>query len=180
MKSFKSLLESNSTFRKIYTEEAIRFGKILKEYSADNIWNSMSDEDKQEALNVAKVEDSDALISVKWDDVPADIQDSINLFYYELAKDSREGQVYIRGIKNMVSENPDASKLVNKFLEKVKKTRLEDLNNSQAQKLNIAVGRFITSKSPGKDVTFDINPRDTPSGAPSKNRDWRGGMWTGD
>ena len=180
MKSFKSLLESNSTFRKIYTEEAIRFGKILKEYSADKIWNSMSDEDKREALQTAKVDASDSLVNVVWDDVPADVQDSINLFYYELAKDSREGQTMIRGVKNMVSENPDASKLVDKFLEKVKKSKLEDLNNIEAQKLNIAVGRFIMSKSPGNNATFDINPRDTPSGAPSKNRDWRGGMWTGD
>lgn len=31
MKSFKTLL-TNKTFRKIYKEEAIRFGKILKEY----------------------------------------------------------------------------------------------------------------------------------------------------
>lgn len=171
----------NPRHLQILKEELARAKRILnEEYSADDIWDSMNPEDRREALKKANATDVDTLINSNWDTVPADTQDSINLYYYQLAKDSREGQIMIRGVRNMVSENPDASKLVNKFLKTVKRNRIEDLNYSQATKLNIAVSRFIRSKSPGNDVTFDINPRDTPSGAPSKNRDWRGGMWTGD
>jgi hypothetical protein len=172
---------TNPRHLQILKEELVRAKRMLnEEYSADAIWDSMSPEDRKDALTKANATDIDKLVDLDWDSVPADTQDSINLFYYELAKDSREGQIYIRGIRNMVSENPDASKLVSKFLKKVKRNRLEDLNNSQAQKLNIAVSRFIRSTTPGNNATFDINPRDTTGGAPSKNRDWRGGMWTGD
>lgn len=56
-------------------------------------------------------------------------------------------------------------------------------NPGEMQNFNIDVRNALNLKHKEygeRKTNQDINPRDLPSGAPSKNRDWRGGMWTGD
>lgn len=186
MKSFKSLLETNKTFRKIYTEEAVRFGKILKEYSADKIWNSMSEEEQWDALGATADDNgpdiADKWAGSKWDEIPADIQDSIDLGSYELASDDQFGRSMIRGVKSEMGTNPIAAKFVTAFLEKLGKKSIDDLSVEQASQLNSSMWNYVRSSSNTGSTpsNITINPRDTTGGEPSKNRDWRGGMWTGD
>ena len=174
----------------ILKEELARAKKILnEEYSADRVWAAMSEQEQEEAL-MATADDegpdlADKWTGAEWDEIPADLQDQINLSDYELAIDSKEGRVMLRGIKNALVSNPKAQQFIDKFLKAVNRTSVDNITMDQSQKLNIGVYRFIQSLQPQSntntsDLTSNLNPRDLPSGAPSKNKDWRGGMWTGD
>ena len=183
---------TNPRHLQILKEELARAKKILnEEYSADRVWDAMSEEEQKEALSATTddggPERADEWTGAKWDEIPADIQDAINLTDYELAIDDRTtGRVMLRGIKNAQKENPElANQFIQAFLKKIGRSSLESITTNQSQKLNIGLYRFIqssqsTSNTDTSGLTTMLNPRDLPSGAPSKNTDWRGGMWTGD
>ena len=182
----------NPRHLQILKEELARAKKILnEEYSADQVWDAMTEEEQEEALSVTADDEgpdiADKWTGAKWDEIPSDIQDAINLTDYELAIDDRtNGRVMLRGIKNKQKEYPEqANQFIQTFLKKIGRSDLESITTLQSQQLNIGLNRFIQSSQPTSNVdtsslTTNLNPRDLPSGAPSKNRDWRGGMWTGD
>jgi len=85
---------NNPKHKQILREELARARRILHEgYSADTIWDKMTKEDRETALNiiwdkmtkddretalyVAKATNPEQLIDVTWDEIPADIQDLI-------------------------------------------------------------------------------------------------------
>jgi hypothetical protein len=174
---------NNSAHLKILREELFRAKRILQEgYSADSIWDTMTQTDRKEALYVAKVQDPTKYQDGVWDNIPADIQDLIDLSDYAIADDDQAGRSLLRGIQNAVRQNPTAQVFVDKFLKKIGRTELNKITVDQASKLNTGIWQYIASKNAPNNTTttFDLNPRDVPSGAPSKNRDWRGGYYTGD
>ena len=64
----------------ILREELNRAKQILIEgYSADEIWQSMPDTDRNTVLYVAKATNPEELIKMSWDAIPADVQDLIDL-----------------------------------------------------------------------------------------------------
>ena len=171
----------NPKHLQILKEELTRAKKILnEEYSADRIWDSMSPEDRKAALYVAKAADSDTLVDANWDDVPADVQDLVDLGNYELAIDDKFSRAMLRGIKSALQSNPNAKQFVDKFLRKIGRTSIESITIDQATKLNKGIHQFLGHGVIGTQSTSTYNPREMPSGAPSKNRDSLGGMYTGD
>jgi hypothetical protein len=173
----------NPRHMQILKEELARAKRILTEgFSADRIWALMTPDERKTAISTtddASIDLADQYAENEWDNVPADLQDQIDLSEYELAMDDQQGRSLLRGIKSAITENPEkANEFIKKFLKKIERKRLEDITIDQATKLNIGIYQYIQPAS--TDSTPSYNPRDLPSGAPSKNRDWRGGMWTGD
>ena len=104
------------THIRILKEELARAKRILHEgYSADTIWDKMTKDDRKTALYVAKATNPEQLIDVLWDEIPADIQDLIDLSDFELAKDDREGRNLVSGINTAIT-NPAGKQFVDKFL----------------------------------------------------------------
>jgi hypothetical protein len=170
----------------ILKEELARAKRILAEgYLADRIWALMTPEERETAIlstNDDKGPDLADYAEDEWNDIPADLQDQIDLSQYELAMEDQQGRSLLRGIKGAISENPEkAIEFVKRFLQKIGRQRLEDITLDQATKLNVGIYQYIRPETPGTSTSnLSYNPRELPSGAPSKNTDWRGGMWTGD
>tara|TARA_R110000868_G_scaffold44694_2_gene148989 strand:+ start:5598 stop:6164 length:567 start_codon:yes stop_codon:yes gene_type:complete len=176
------------THIRILKEELARAKRILREgYSADTIWDKMTKEDRETALDVAEETNPDKfktalyvakiyieqLIDITWDEVPADIQDLIDLSDFKLAKDDREGRNLLSGIDTAIT-NPAGKQFVDKFLKKIGRTSLRDITIKQATQLNLGVGQYIASKNknPGINVA-DIDWKDYDG--TSNRQDWRGG-----
>lgn len=169
----------------ILKEELARAKKILnEEYSADRVWDAMSEDEQWEVIGATSDDDgpdlADKWAGAKWDEIPADIQDMINLSDYELAIDDKFGRSLLRGIKNALDTNPTAKTFVDKFLQTIGRASIDNITVDQATKLNKGIYQFLGQGVIGTQTTSTYNPREIPSGAPSKNKDWRGGMWTGD
>ena len=165
---------NNPKHKQILREELARAKRILHEgYSADIIWDKMTKEDRETALYVAKATNPEQLIDVTWDEVPADIQDLIDLSDFELAKDDREGRNLLSGIDTAL-KTPGNKQFADKFLKKIGRTSLRDITIKQATQLNLGIGQYIASKNKnsGIDVT-NIDWKDY-DGTPN-TRDWRGG-----
>ena len=181
---------NNPKHKQILREELARAKRILREgYSADTIWDKMTKEDRETALYtiwdkmtkedretalyVAKATNPEQLIDITWDEVPADIQDLIDLSDFELAKDDREGRNLLGGIDTAL-KTPGNKQFVDKFLKKIGRTSLRDITIKQATQLNLGIGQYIASKNKnsGIDVT-NIDWKDY-DGTPN-TRDWRGG-----
>ena len=181
---------TNPTHLRILREELARAKRILREgYSADTIWDKMTKEDRETALHVAEATNPDKfktalyvakvyieqLIDITWDEVPADIQDLIDLSDFELAKDDREGRNLLSGIDTAL-KTPGGKQFADKFLKKIGRTSLRDITIKQATQLNLGIGQYIASKNKnsGIDVTnIDWSKADQ-DGTPNR-RDWRGG-----
>ena len=146
---------NNPKHKQILREELARAKRILREgYSADIIWDKMTKEDRETALYVAKATNPEQLIDVTWDEVPADIQDLIDLSDFELAKDDREGRNLLSGIDTAL-KTPGNKQFADKFLKKIGRTSLRDITIKQATQLNLGIGQYIASKNKnsGIDVT---------------------------
>lgn len=170
---------NNPRHVQILKEELIRAKRLILEtmYSADDIWNKMSPNDRKSALYVAKSTNPNKLLTMSWDNIPADVQDTIDLSDYELAIQNRGGQTMIRGIEFALNENPDARSFVNQFLQKIGRSTLKDITIDQSYKLNTAVWNYIASKAQRS------QSQSTTSGEtmPSRNPLYKGGAsWTGD
>lgn len=148
--NFKKLMATNPTFRRIVNEEAKRFAKIIKQY----------DPSKQ------------------------------------LSED-KTTMPLVRGILNMIFDNErfmntaDVRKIVQTFINsssddkealRIALFAYNDANPDKMYDLWTQVKNELMPKNPGEFEfkIHDTNPRDTTAGDASKNRDWRGGMWTGD
>lgn len=163
MKLFDS---TNKRHLTILREELTRVKRILTEgaeYSADEVWAAMTTEERRKAA--PGHENTDA-----WDFIPADVQDSINLADYELAKYDRSGRTYLRGIERFQKDITEP--VVEKFLKRVGRNSVDALTVDQAMKLNIVMQQYLNRDTPARSMS-DINPRDF-GGGPNR----RG--WTGD
>ena len=91
---------TNPTHIKILREEIARAKRLISEaYSADRLWGNMLPDERKGALYVAKVENPEEYLDVRWDDIPADIQDLIDLSAYERATENQTGRSLYRGTK---------------------------------------------------------------------------------
>lgn len=167
MKLFDS---TNKRHIAILREELMRVKRILtegSEYSADEVWAAMSTEERR------KVAPGQENIDI-WDEIPAEVQDSINLTDYELAKYDRSGRTYLRGIERF--EKQITEPVVEKFLKRIGRNSVDSLTVDQAMKLNIVLQQYLNQDVPSRSIS-NINPRDFGSG-PSMAPGRRG--WTGD
>jgi hypothetical protein len=205
MKSFKSLLQSNKTFKKIYTEEAVRFGKILKEYNEAHIWKNMPESLRALALLTADddmgPDFADEYASEdNWMILPDVITNRINISDFDIP-DNIDVNALIQFIEENRNKLPNDAwyegsvgnpKTTNELLSYLRSGA--NINNWTKKNIigyiklkgNIIDIDYEKLKPSQQNMNtsgtsdFSINPRETPGGEPSKNRDWRGGMWTGD
>ena len=102
---------NNRTHVQILKEELSRAKRIMEDinqYSADEIWSKMPEEDREDALLAVNDDDGPDIadqyqsLETKWDDIPSDIQDLIDLSAYELASRDQSGRTMLRGIDGMM------------------------------------------------------------------------------
>ena len=159
---------NNSLFRKILKEELEIVRNVINEnYSADKIWSSMSEKDREDAL-LASADDNGPDLAdqyadeTTWDNIPADIQDTLDLSAYELANDNQIGRTHLRAIVALSSKDPKAKQISDKFVQAVGRQSIQTLTNNQADKLLNAIHsreRGVT-KSWNPNDFGNINPRD--------------------
>jgi hypothetical protein len=172
---------NNPRHKQILKEELARAKRLMEQsYNADQIWDSMTPEDRKEALYVAKEPNSDALLNVSWDEVPADAQDLIDLSAYELARNNQGGGSMLRGIAFAMKENPVGGPFVKKFLEKVGRAELRDLTVDQSYKLNIALWQYIASTKPAPTPRPASSSNIDPYDRENPSRGYMGAVYRGD
>jgi hypothetical protein len=141
----------NPRHKQILKEELLRVKHILSEgyqYSTDEIWDAMSDEDRDTALYSAKVTNPDELRGEAWDDIPEDVQDTLDLSTYELAKYDIGGRTNLRAIDRFMKTVPNLGQLTGKFLAKNGRSRVNDLTIKQSTDLLIAIHKFQAAMNP--------------------------------
>jgi hypothetical protein len=92
-----------------------------------------------------------------------------------LAKEDKNGRIYVRGIEYMIKQHPDLKPLVTSMLVDRGKYNIGDLSVEDITNLNLQIQSQIKKPTYGKSK---INPRDTPAGKPGKG--YMGGSYTGD
>lgn len=156
----KQLNLNNETFRRILREELAIVRNVINEnYSADKIWSSMSEKDRENAL-LASADDNGPDLADRyaaetiWDSIPADIQDTLDLSDYELANDDQIGRTNLRAIASMSAKDPKIKQIVDKFIQAVGRQSIQTLTKKQSNKLLDAV------HSRERGVTKSWNPND--------------------
>lgn len=159
----KHLNLNNETFRRILKEELEIVRNIIKEtYSTDKIWSAMPERDRKTALHVAKATNPDELVNVVWDEIPADVQDTIDLSDYELANEDQIARVNLRAIASLSKKDPKIKQIVDKFLTAIGRESIQLLTKKQSIKLLDAIHareRGVT-KSWNPNDFGNINPND--------------------
>ncbi len=163
----KSFL-NNPLFRKILKEELDIVRNVINEnYSADKIWSSMSEKDREDVL-LASADDNGPDLADQyaaetiWDNVPADIQDTLDLSAYELANDDQIGRTNLRAIISLSNNDMKVKQIVDKFLNAIGRESVQNLTKKQSSKLLDAVHsrqRGVT-KSWNPNDMGNINPND--------------------
>lgn len=148
--NFKKLMKTNSTFRRLVNEEAKRFAEIIKRYDL----NEQLSEDRTTFPLVR------GILNMIFDD--------------ERFANAADVRKMVQTFINSESDDKDAMRIA--------LFAYNDANPDKIYDLHKQVTKDLMEKNPGEThfKIHDTNPRDTSGGAPSKNRDWRGGMWTGD
>lgn len=162
---------------RILKEELARSKQMLnEEYSADRLWGNMTPDERKSALNVAKAEDPEEYLDAKWDDIPADLQDLIDLTQYERAIYSNTGNSLYRGTKYAMTQDPNSNRFVMSFLRQHGKATIEDLTYKEMSDLNHKIWRFVNRNKP-KNIQDPNRTRLTPDIYDA----WQGrGGWQGD
>ncbi len=95
-----------------------------------------------------------------------------------LAKEDKNGRVYIRGIEYLIKKHPDLKSLVDSTLADKGKYNIGDLSVEDVMTLNLQIQSSIQSQSKNPTSSkSEINPYDTP-GHTSKG--YMGSSYTGD
>ena len=156
----------NPRHAQILKEELTRAKRILTEgyqYSVDEIWNAMTAEEK--AFLMLSSDDDEGpdreeqYATSEWDNIPADVQDVLDLSNYELAKYDQGGRTNLRAINNFMTQSPNVSRLINAFLKKVGRTRVNDLTIKQSTQLLMAIHQF--NSAGGTDKPWNPNDAST-------------------
>ena len=140
---------TNPRHLEILQEELYRAKLILTEaYSADRLWGNMTPDERKSALYVAKVDDPDEYLDAPWDDIPADIQDLIDLSEYERATENNVGRTLYRGTKHAMTLDPMADRFVMAFLKRLNKAAIEELTVGEMSDLNAKIWQFVKRNEP--------------------------------
>lgn len=143
------ILQEELTYVKNLIQEENRLkGKLVEAYSADRLWGNMTQDERKSALYIAKVEDPDELLDARWDDIPADIQDLIDLSDYERATENNTGRSLYRGTKYAMTQDPNANRFVMAFLKQRDKAAIEELTVKEMSDLNVKLWRFVKRNEP--------------------------------
>jgi hypothetical protein len=202
MTNLKQLLENNATLRKIYLEESTRARRILREYNESEIWQEMPESLRKIAVQTAgKLPDGitgDYSQEDDWLKLPNILTSRINISDFDIPKNVSAEKLasYIEQHRDKLPKNawyqgsvgnPKTSYEVIDYLNSGRTNAWTLKNIIGYMKLegdfpDINYDELVTSsvKNPTTNLSIDVNPRDIPSGAPSKNRDLRGGNYTGD
>ena len=173
----------NPTHIRILKEELARAKRIMNEstYNADNIWDKMTEVERNEALYVAKVPNPDKLIKLKWDKLAA-YKDIIDLSDYVLANTNKDGRTNIRGLEYGLTKHPEAKTFVDKYLLDLGRKSLNDITIKQSYDLQPKFWSYVNSQKPQQQIQRNTQ-NDTQSGRTEPSRDpfYKGGAsWTGD
>jgi len=163
---------NNPRHIKILKEELTRINKIISEssmYSADEIWKNMNETERGTVLLNAGLDSADPYNKESdWDNIPANLQDRLDISDYELAKYDSVYRVYLRGINTMLQRDPRTQDVIDMFLKKVKRMDVNSLTGKQAEQLNIAIQRFLNAgQKPttyGGDAMRDFMDRERAAG----------------
>jgi hypothetical protein len=140
---------TNPDHIRILKEELARAKRLITEaYSADRLWGNMTQDERKSALYVAKAPDPDEYLSAAWDDIPADLQDLIDLSTYERATENQTGRSLYRGTKYAMTQDPMANRFVMTFLRQRDKAAIEDLTVEEMSDLNVKLWRFVKRNEP--------------------------------
>ena len=140
---------TNPRHIEILREEITRAKKILKEaYSADRLWGNMTPDERKDALNIAKASKPEEYLNKRWDDIPPDMQDLIDLSTYERATENQTGRSLYRGTKYAMTQDPLANRFVMTFLKQRNKAAIEELTVAEMSDLNVKLWRFVKRNEP--------------------------------
>lgn len=141
--------EKNPRHIEILREELIRAKRIMAEaYSADRLWGNMTPDERKSALYVAKAPNPEEYLNKRWDDIPADMQDLIDLSDYERATENNTGRSLYRGTKYAMTQDPAANRFVMAFLKQHNKAAIEELTVKEMSDLNVKIWRFVKRNEP--------------------------------
>jgi hypothetical protein len=146
---------TNKKHLAILKEEILRAKQLMLEYNEEEIWNSMSDPQKSQALMSADddmgPDFADEFTDTPWLKIPDVITNRIDLRKYSAEKPDRQSMMFtrslIRGINNRVKEDANAAKFVKAYLGKTLANRVEDLTSDQIKDLMFKLHEFQASLS---------------------------------
>jgi hypothetical protein len=171
---------TNPRHMEILREEYAYVKDIVEEfnttYSADRLWGTMTPDERKSALYTAKAPNPEEYLSVRWDDIPADLQDLIDLSDYERATANQTGRSLYRGTKYAMTQDPNANRFVMTFLKNLDKAAIEDLTVAEMSNLNVKLWKFVKRNEP----KINVDPNKTNLTA-DDYKAWQGrGGWQGD
>lgn len=142
---------NDSKHQAILKEELIRLKHILREgyrFSMDEIWATMSEDERFEALAASRddIDVAEKYVDAKWDNIPDSITDSMDLSDFELAKYDQGGRTNLRAIDSMMSK-PGVDKFVTKYLQSIGRSRKNDLTLKQSYDLLTKIHKFNSATS---------------------------------
>lgn len=172
----------------ILREELTRVKRILAEganFSMDEIWKEMSEDERHNSLlatrDDAGPDIADRYADAEWDNVPAEIQDALDLSAFELAKYNVVTKTNLGTIKSYEKKSPEYAKLISGYLAKVGRKDVYCLTTKQSYDLLKKIHALTAATGGNKMDNFaepKNNPYDMPGGRPSKG--YMGGNYTGD
>jgi hypothetical protein len=136
----------------------------------------MTPDERKSALYVAKAPNPEEYLSARWDDIPADMQDLIDLSDYERATENQTGRSLYRGTKYAMTQDPNANRFVMVFLKQRNKAAIEELTVEEMSDLNIKIWKFVKRNEPGQKQDLGKS-----SMTADDYKAWQGkGGWQGD
>lgn len=195
MTNLKQLLENNATFRKIYLEESVRARRILREYNESEIWRDMPESLRKIALqtagNVPDGMNGDYSQEDDWLKIPNMLTSRINISDFDIPKNVSAGKLasYIEQHRNKLPKNAWYQGSVGNAKNTYEVIDYLNSGRTNAWTLKNIIG-YMKLEGDFPDIDYSelvTTPVYKPTYSkvsigtePSKNRDWRGGYWTGD
>lgn len=198
MTQFKRLLESSETFRRIFKEEASRIKRILREYNESEIWKKLPDSVRKQAL--MSVDDdmgpdyADEYSDTDWMQLPDVVTNRIDISKYDMP-DSINPMALADYIQQNSNKLPTQSWYQSSVGPKLRTDQVIKLLQSGLSSTTYVtkdvIGQMIAAAPELGEIDYNqlvdkagdgasFTPLNGPMGTPSKNKDWRGGMYTGD
>jgi len=147
----------NPRHKQILKEELLRAKRILTEgfqYSTDEIWNLMTAKEKAHLLLSSSDDEGpdreEQYATAKWDEIPEDVQDVLDMSEFELAKYDIGGRTNLRAYDRFMKTVPNLGQLTGKFLAKTGRARVNDLTIKQSTALLIAIHKFNDAMKPAR------------------------------
>lgn len=193
MTQFKRLLESSETFRNIFKEETSRIKRILKEYNESEIWKNLSSDVRRTALMSVDTDlgadFADEYFDTEWMQLPDVITNRLDLKRFDIP-DNINPMALANFIQQHANELPVEAWYQSSIGPKLRTAQIVKLLQSGLTSTKTLtkdiIGQLLVQTD--IDINYDelVDSNSTTSSNfsggtdPSKNRDWRGGMWTGD